>query len=137
MAILKFVSPNKKVKDNRKNPNGYYEAVCEQCSERFFPSRSTALYCSDSCTYQHRKNLQSGVKKTTKKAVEKKISANEEVINGGAINVFYFLEEKYDTTRQKGSILDSLKALGTGETFTYKNTQCTKISKLRYVVMPL
>jgi hypothetical protein len=50
MAILNYIPKKKEVIDRRTDNGGYYEAVCDECGNVYYPKRSNAKYCSRSCT---------------------------------------------------------------------------------------
>ena len=49
MAILNYIPKKKEVIDRRTDNGGYYEAVCDECGNVYYPKRSNAKYCSRSC----------------------------------------------------------------------------------------
>jgi hypothetical protein len=76
MGVLKYIPKKKFVVDKRTDDGGYYDAVCDECGNEFYPLRSSAKYCSRSCQVMHyRKNLKP--KKTTEQ-----VFVSNEVYNG-------------------------------------------------------
>ena len=133
MGIIKFLPPLKKVKDFRNNPNGHYEAVCEHCSTPFFPKRSTALYCTPNCAYQHRKGKPTSKKIATKNPDIKTLSSNVKSITYTK-SVYEFLSERHNTKQKKGAIMKSLIALKIGEDLKFETSSIRKVGAKKYEV---
>jgi hypothetical protein len=57
MGIVRYVPKQRIVTDRRTEDGGYYEAVCDECGNTFYPKRKNAKYCSNACTVAvHRRN---------------------------------------------------------------------------------
>jgi hypothetical protein len=135
MAILKYIPPTKKIVDNR-NPNGgFYEAKCEVCGTDFYPTRSSAKYCTPNCgLIAHRiavANGTAGKRKPAKVKVAKDPSVKE---FRGMEAVYEYLSQRFNTSKQKGTILDDLKSLDIGEVWDYKTVHILKVSSQVYHV---
>ena len=57
MPILKYIPKKKTVIDRRTNDGGYYEAICDECGNEFYPKRNNARYCSKSCQQMAWRNI--------------------------------------------------------------------------------
>ena len=52
MPILKRYPVERPIKDYRSAGRGYYEAACDFCGRIYYPFKSDAKYCSQSCRQQ-------------------------------------------------------------------------------------
>lgn len=135
MAILKFVPSPKKIRDNRSNENGYYEATCNVCGTVFFPKRSNAKYCTSKCAQDnHRMELVS-VKKTKKDIVIPEVKTaipkgSEVELTGKARVVFHLKKEGVKVH----GLLTALKSTEVGQSTTWMGYKITRISSVKYGV---
>jgi hypothetical protein len=61
MAIIGYVPPIKYIRDNRSTEGNYFIAKCDICDTQFYPSRSSAKYCTPNCgLIAHRQAVANG-----------------------------------------------------------------------------
>lgn len=132
MAILKFVPSPKKIRDNRSNENGYYEAACNVCGTLFFPKRSNAKYCTSKCAQNNHRMALVGVKKPKKDIVvpDAKIVAPNVVLTGKGAVVGYLQKEGIKVH----GLLTALKSTEVGKSTTWKGYNISRISSVKYGV---
>jgi uncharacterized OB-fold protein len=59
MGVVRYIPKQRIATDRRTEDGGYYEAVCDECGNTFYPKRNNAKYCSNACTVAvHRRNKQ-------------------------------------------------------------------------------
>lgn len=143
MAILKFVPSPKKIRDNRSNDNGYYEATCNSCGTLFFPKRSNAKYCTPKCAVDaHRTAVASGEKKIVIPKKEIAIPV-EEVKTPVIVDV----QKKHIATvssrneaisviakmnKKSRGLQTKLEALAEGKSVIWEGIEITRTSRMKY-----
>lgn len=61
MAIIGYVPPKKRIRDNRSSEGNYYIAKCDICDTEFYPNRTSAKYCTPNCgLIAHRQAVANG-----------------------------------------------------------------------------
>ena len=61
MAIIGYVPPIQRIRDNRKPDGNYYIAKCDICDTEFYPKRTSAKYCTPNCgLIAHRQAIANG-----------------------------------------------------------------------------
>lgn len=136
MPIKSYIPPTKKIIDHRSPSGGYYTANCDVCGTEFFPARRNAKYCSPNCgVVAHRTALANGTaeKKTESKSKKEKTSTG--VVLVGSKKVFEYLSQHYDTNRQKGVIVNSVKSLELGQSFNFGPASIKRISAGKFEVI--
>jgi hypothetical protein len=103
MAVISFIPKKKTIKDNRNPDGGYYIAKCELCGTEFYPKRSSAKYCSQSC----RSKAYPSKPKNTVKTPEYRL-----LFFGSCRQTAEFLKDSYGVTKKS---VNAIKTLDYGE----------------------
>lgn len=129
MGVIQYIPKKKFVIDKRSEDGGYYEALCDECGNTFYPLRSSAKYCSRSCQVMYyRKNLSLKKSKSVKKELFK-----SEFIFTGASNLAIGMKT-YINYGDLGLLKTNIKALEIGSIYNYKNFIVKRISTYKYAV---
>ena len=132
MAIVKYIPKKKEVIDRRNPDGGYYEAECEECGNIFYPKRSSAKYCSRSCTVMaYRRAIKS-------KLAEPRASKTSEMAKldecNGAKNVSSVLKElNYNINGKMGLIKNAMTNLNVSEKLNFGDITVVKLSDRKFV----
>lgn len=155
MGTIKYIPKRKEILDRRSRDGGYYEAECDVCGTKFYPTRVNAKYCSRSCNLilwrqnrvkkkdeeelvrkeQVKKMLYERIEEKRAQKASEASSKGSEVIQG-MNNVIDYLEDNFpdDVYRKKGELKDDMRELENGEGYDYENFILRKISDRKYVV---
>ena len=131
MAIVRYIPKKKEVIDRRNADGGYYEAECEECGNLFYPKRSSAKYCSRSCTVMAYRRA------TKSKLAEPRASKTSEMAKldecNGAKNVSIVLKElKCNVSGKMGVIKESMTNLGISQKMTFDHITVVKLSDRKF-----
>jgi hypothetical protein len=132
MPIIDFIPPKFSINDNRNSNGNYYQAKCDICGTDYFPKRPLAKYCSPKCKMvQHRISKLEEKLKGGNILPKKVVGTNDPKVKSmrGAINVYKFLKNIYDTRGDKDEILDELKYLDFEENYQYGKHKITRKSE--------
>jgi hypothetical protein len=69
MGVLRYIPRKKEIIDRRSSEGGYYESECDHCGSIYYPKRSSAKFCSRSCTvmaYRMTKNEKKAIRDAKK-----------------------------------------------------------------------
>jgi hypothetical protein len=156
--IRRYINPSNKVKDYRNTHRVFYVAFCEQCGRKYYPNRCTSKFCSKFCSnssylgninhdkernlieagYYETREINDSIKSTKPQINESKLN---KITFVGALAVYKYFSQYYNTTGQKGKILKELKSLEIEENygFGFKDSNNTvsvkKISPLVYMLL--
>jgi hypothetical protein len=129
MGVIQYIPRKKLVIDKRSEDGGYYEAICDECGNMFYPLRSTAKYCSRSCqVMNYRKNLKP---KKTKEI--KKESFKPDYLFNGLTNLFWDMKG-FIKHGDNGILKKELRSLKHGEIYNYSTFAIKRISAYKYAI---
>lgn len=139
MGILRYIPKKREVIDRRSDNGGYYEAMCNECGNAFYPKRSNAMYCSRSCTVmayrKHReaKKLQALVPefKLVVPALEKPA---KEVFSNRDSLVMYLKDNYKSVIGSIGDLREALKVMDIGSKLDFDKVTVKRISLSKYSV---
>ena len=143
MGILRYIPKKREVIDRRSENGGYYEAVCNECGNAFYPQRSSAKYCSRSCAVMaYRKNKSVTPVKRTAKVVEvaetpSKVAEtpSKEVFSSRGSAVKYLKDNyKHVMSGKVAEIREKLKDMDVNSVLDLKDVQVKRISANKYAV---
>jgi hypothetical protein len=129
MPILDFIPPKFNINDNRNANGNYYLAKCDICGADYYPKKPTAKYCSPKCKMvQYRiQKLKGGLITPPKKTIGTNDLKAKSI--RGAVNVYKFLKNIYDTRGDKNEILDEIKGMDYEESYSYGKHTITRKSE--------
>lgn len=132
MPIIDFIPPKFSINDNRNDNGNYYLAKCDICGTDYYPKKPTAKYCSPKCKMvQYRiGKLDQKIKGGVIKSPKKTIVTNDPKVKSirGAVKVYKFLKDIYNTRGDKNMILDEIKRMDCEEIFEYGKHTITRKS---------
>lgn len=136
MGILRYIPKKREVIDRRSENGGYYEAVCNECGNAFYPQRSSAKYCSRSCQVMaYRKSViakpaKSIVKvpKVAEFASKEVFSSRNDVVKYLKRNYWHIMSGKVTEIREK------LKNMEVNTVLDLEEVKIKRISVNKYAV---
>lgn len=131
MPILRYIPLKKTIVDRRTSEGGYYQAECDHCSSIFYPKRSTAKFCSRSCTvmaYRMTKSAKKAIKEA-KKGTFTKIGECY-----GCDEVLKLLNSNgYSLHLRMGDTKQTIKYMDIGDRVQFDAIVIEKISDRKYI----
>ena len=129
--MLRYIPRKKEVIDRRSTEGGYYEAQCEECGNTFYPKRSSAKYCSRSCTVMaYRRAIKNKIAEPRASKMPKMAKINE---CNGAKNVPHVLKElNCNVTGKMGTIRHEASDMDINQKMTFDHITVVRLSERKF-----
>lgn len=136
MGIIRYIPKKREVIDRRTENGGYYEAVCNECGNAFYPQRSSAKYCSRSCAVMaYRKNHAEKPVKRTVKVVKVAETPSKEVFSSREWAVKYLKDNyKHVMSGKVAEVREKLKNMDVNTVLDLDSVKVRRISTNKYAV---
>lgn len=129
MGIIRYIPKKREVIDRRTENGGYYEAVCNECGNAFYPQRSSAKYCSRSCAVMaYRKSIIAKPTKSIVKTPKVAEMVSKEVFSSREWAVKY-LKDNYKHV-MSGKVAEIRKKLKNMEVNTVLDLEAVKVRRI-------